>query len=172
MKASHRSISELKGMCLEAPGTVQIRLLNAQGSACNHDSTVSGWGVTEAVVELLGSAFHLLKHAFDGVSIIERFVSKVHTEFVQSSLEPRCSVDEKFSVLDVVFLIELPQKSHPESEILRFEQPTVEYLGGHRINRSDEPILFTFDLEHRFIECHFRGMHPPRGSRSAFFTHL
>jgi hypothetical protein len=45
-----------------------------------------------------------LKDTFDWISLSERLVSIMHPEFEQSGLEPWCSIDEEFGVVDRMLL--------------------------------------------------------------------
>jgi hypothetical protein len=125
--------------------------LNALARASNHDSTVPG-SVTEAVIELLRSALDLLKHAYNGVSLTERFVSKVHAKFVESSLQPRSAVDKKLCIGDIVFLTEFPQKSFRERENSGCEVSTMPYSVDRGIDRCVNAEPLSVDVDPRLVQ--------------------
>lgn len=60
--------------------------------------------MAKIIVELFCSTFYFLENTFYRVSFSEGFVPEVHSEFKQACLEPRSSINENFSVFDVVFL--------------------------------------------------------------------
>ncbi len=61
-------------------------------------------GVTETVWERRSTSFYLSKDTFDHVPISVFLVSKSEPASAECCLEMSCAIDEKHSVLDVMFL--------------------------------------------------------------------
>jgi len=57
------------------------------------------------MIKLFSPSFYVLKNRFNLFSIAVRFVTKMHTEFEQSSGELRCAINEEIGVFNVVLRI-------------------------------------------------------------------
>lgn len=68
-------------------------------------------------------------------------------------VEPRCTVDGKLDVSDVVFLFELAKEDRSDTGIVRGKQPDMTVFIRLRIERSVQPVLFVLDSNHGFVEC-------------------
>lgn len=62
------------------------------------------------VQKLVGSAFYLFEYSFDSIPVSMRNMLKSEVVAVERGLEPRCTVDEKEDVGNVVFGAKLPEK--------------------------------------------------------------
>jgi len=71
---------------------------------------------------------------------------------MKSSMQPRCSIDEKLGVLDVVFLLYFPKKHLRCDDCSLDIEANVEEFVGFRFNRREEPKSFAIDLDDRLVE--------------------
>jgi hypothetical protein len=82
----------------------------------------------------------------------------MHTEFEQSGVQPRRTVDEELGVLDIVFLLQLPKKELRRYGRSRGIDPDMEDYVRFRIDGRKEPVLLAIDLDDRLIEGDLLGL--------------
>lgn len=90
--------------------------------------------------KLVGSVFYLFEYSFDRIPISVGDVLKSEVAMVERRLEPRCAVDEKHGIGDVVFLAEFMKKPLGERGRTRRMQPDVQEVVRVRIDRRHQPI--------------------------------
>ena len=73
----------------------------------------------------------------------------------RAAWKPRCSVDEKLRVLDVVFLVEVIEEKFDRRHISVGIEPNVENLVGRWFDGTDQPVQFTVDLDNGLVERDF-----------------
>jgi|GEM_PF-5624747 len=71
------------------------------------------------ICKLVSTAFYFLENSFDSVLISMDDVLKLEVVVVERGLEPRCSVNEKQSIGDCMFLTEFAEKPLGESGCTR-----------------------------------------------------
>lgn len=62
------------------------------------------------------------------------------------------SIDEKYGLLDLLFLTEFAEKQHGELRGRGVKQPDVEEFVGVGIDSSVQPVSFVVDPNHRFVQ--------------------
>lgn len=71
----------------------------------------------------------------------------------QRRLRPRCTVDEKQRVGDVVFLFELAKKHFRDRRRSTRMEADVKDMVRYGIDGGVQPKLLVIDLNHRLIQC-------------------
>ncbi|ELY37794.1 hypothetical protein C496_19870 [Natronorubrum tibetense GA33] len=80
------------------------------------------------------------------------FVSKSEPRSAECSLKMFCSINEKHSIVEVMFLSEFLQELFCQSGRSRRIQPCMEYLVSFWIDSSVQPIAVFVKLNHRFVK--------------------
>jgi hypothetical protein len=78
-----------------------------------------------------------LKDTFDGVAVAVCFVAEVHAEFEQAGMQPGGAIDEEFSIVDGVFVLQLSQKQFRYRGVSGGIQAYMQDYVGVRVDRRD-----------------------------------
>jgi len=76
---------------------------------------------------------------------------KLESESLQRGFEIVRSIDEKRSVLTLLFLAEFTEKQHGEVCGLRLEQPDAKEFVGFWIDSGIQPILLIIESDHGLV---------------------
>jgi hypothetical protein len=102
--------------------------------------------------KVFGSTFEFFEQSLDAVPISVCDVLKSEALLEERGLEPRCTIDEKHSVGDVVFLLEFVEKLLGENDRSGGKELDVQEFVRVGIDRGVQPKPFVVELNHRFID--------------------
>ncbi len=85
-------------------------------------------------------------------------MAKYEPPLVQRGLEPRCTVDEKFNIIDVMFRFQFTQGYLRNYRCSRRKQPNKKNSIRRRIDCSEQPVPLAIDLDHHLIESELVGL--------------
>lgn len=103
------------------------------------------------VCKLFSSAFYFFKNTFDGVPISMGDVLKSEVFFEERSLQPRCAINEKHRIGDVMFFLEFLQELFCQDNGSRRKQPHMQEFVGFGINSGVQPKSLIVELNHGFV---------------------
>jgi hypothetical protein len=108
--------------------------------------------MTEMTHKLFSSSFYLFENTFGGVPISTSNMLKSEVFLEECSLQPRGTIDEKYGVGDVVFLLEFLQELFRHGDGSRRKQPHVQEFVRSGIDSGVQPKSLIVELNHGFVD--------------------